>query len=70
MKCEILFSEKNKNNISLSSAELAQRVVKTYDTSTLLGNFLLFFREREKKGQMSWEIREIKKDEHYINKSM
>ena len=29
MKCQILFSEENKNNIiSLSSAELAQRVAK------------------------------------------
>ena len=29
MKCQILFSEKNKNNIvNLSSAELAQRQVK------------------------------------------
>ena len=28
MKCQILFSGKNKKNINLSSAELAQRVVK------------------------------------------
>ena len=28
MKCLILFSGKNKKNINLSSAELAQRVVK------------------------------------------
>ena len=28
MKCQILFSRKNKKNIKLSSAELAQRVVK------------------------------------------
>ena len=27
MKCQMLFSGKNKKNISLSSAELAQRVV-------------------------------------------
>ena len=35
MKCQILFSGKNKkNNIILSSAENAQRVVKVKDTST------------------------------------
>ena len=28
MKCQVLFSRKNKKNISLSSDELAQRVVK------------------------------------------
>ena len=28
MKCQILFSGKNKKNINLSSAELAKRVVK------------------------------------------
>ena len=28
MKCQILFSWKNKKNINLSSAELAHRVVK------------------------------------------
>ena len=28
MKCQILFSGKNKKNINLSSAELAQREVK------------------------------------------
>ena len=38
MKCQILFSGKNKKNIiNLSSAENAQRVVKVKDTSTLVG---------------------------------
>ena len=31
MKCQILFSGKNKKNINLSSAENAQRVVKVND---------------------------------------
>ena len=35
MKCQILFSGKNKKKvINLSSAELAQRVVKMYDTKS------------------------------------
>ena len=51
MKCQILFSGKNKKNIlNLSSAELAQRVVKVKVLSKSLAeiilNFaLLFFRE-------------------------
>ena len=53
MKCQILFSgkkkKKKKNIINLSSAELAQRVVKVNDTSILVGHFESSLREREKK---------------------
>ena len=53
MKCQILFSGKKiknkKNIINLSSAELAQRVVKVNDTSILVGHFESSLREREKK---------------------
>ena len=34
MKCQILFSGKNKKNVNLSSAELAQRAVKVIGLST------------------------------------
>ena len=41
MKCQILFSGKNKkNNIILSSAENAQRVVKVNDSRRLVGRLL------------------------------
>ena len=48
MKCQILFSGKNKKNIiSLSSAENAQRVVKVKDQhmafSSLSGPWLVFY---------------------------
>ena len=39
MKCQNLFSWKNKKNISLSSAELAQRVVKVNEYFVLKNIF-------------------------------
>ena len=48
MKCQILFSGKNKKNIiDLLSAKNAQRVVKVNNTSTLV----LYPREREKRNR-------------------
>ena len=50
MKCQILFSGKNKKNINLSSAEFVQRVVKVYisdyiDKGMLFNNqYKAFFR--------------------------
>ena len=44
MKCEILFSGKNKKNIANSSvAELAQRVIKDQATNCFFVLLLLFF---------------------------
>ena len=50
MKCQILFSGKNKKNIiNLSSAENAQRVVKVNDKSTTVAHFVSSHRKRKKK---------------------
>ena len=43
MKCQILFSGKNKKNINFSSAENAQRVVKVKALSKTPGDKNLFF---------------------------
>ena len=42
MKYQSLFSGKNKKNISLPSAELAQRVVKAKDPNQLVNPYNLF----------------------------
>ena len=46
MKCQVLFSRKNKKNVlNLSSAELAKRVVKAYmaEVKEQQGTFNIFF---------------------------
>ena len=44
MKCQSLFARKNKkNNINLSSAEFAQRVVKVKGKVTVEDNILQYF---------------------------